>query len=372
MDSKLFTPIELRGLRLDNRIVVPPMCQYSAEEGNPTDWHRMHTGQFAVCGAGLFIVEATAVSPEGRITDGCLGLYTEAQEDGLRRLVEFFRRYGHVAPGIQLGHAGRKASTRRPLLGEPAAPLDQGGWQPLSPSQMAFEPGWPAPKAMDRNDLDRVRAAFAAAARRAHRAGFALLELHAAHGYLLHEFLSPVTNRRSDAYGGPFENRVRFPLEVFEAVRAAWPADKPVGVRVSATDWVEGGWSPEETARLAAILAYRGCDYIHVSSGGLSPDARIPAGPGYQVRFARMAREASGLPTIAVGMINSPWQAEQILRAGQADLVAVGRAMLFNPHWAWQAARELGQSAIYPRQYERGHPSTWHPADQGRPGPVRR
>ncbi len=372
MDSKLFTPITLRGLKLDNRIVVPPMCQYSAEEGNPTAWHHMHMGQFAVCGAGLFIAEATAVSPEGRITDGCLGLYTEAQEAGFRRIVDFFRRYGHVAPGIQLGHAGRKASTRRPLLGEPAAPLDDGGWQPLSPSDIPFEPDWPAPRAMDQGDLDRVREAFAAAARRADRAGFALLELHAAHGYLLHEFLSPLTNRRADAYGGSFENRIRFPLEVFQATRAVWPTEKPMGVRVSATDWVDGGWTPEETARLAAILAGLGCDYIHVSSGGLSPTARIPAGPGYQVRFAQRVREASGLPTIAVGMISSAVQAEQILRTGQADLVSVGRAMLFNPHWAWQAARELGQPVAYPRQYERGHPSTWHPADQGQPGPIRR
>ena len=372
MDSKLFTPIELRGLRLDNRIVVPPMCQYSAEAGSPTAWHHMHMGQFAVCGAGLFIVEATAVSPEGRITDGCLGLYTDAQEDGLRQIVEFFRRYGHVAPGIQLGHAGRKASTRRPLLGEPAATLDQGGWEPLAPSEIPFEPDWPAPKPMDPWDMDRVREAFAAAARRADRAGFALLELHAAHGYLLHEFLSPITNRRGDAYGGTFENRIRFPLAVFAAVRAAWPDDKPLGVRVSATDWMDGGWTPEETARLAALLAGLGCDFIHVSSGGISPDARIPAGPGYQVRFAQAVRDASGLPTIAVGMISSAWQAEQILRAWQADLVAVGRAMLFNPHWAWQAARELGQRALYPRQYERGHPSTWHPADHGKPGPMRR
>ncbi len=372
MDSILFSPLRLRGMTLDNRIVVAPMCQYSAQEGNPNDWHLMHMGQFAVCGAGLFITEATAVSPEGRITDKCLGLYTDAQEQGMGRIIEFFHRYGHVAPGIQLGHAGRKASTRPPLSREPAAPLEQGGWQPLSVSGLALEPDWPLPRSMDRNDMDRVREAFIGSARRAERAGFALLELHAAHGYLLHEFLSPLTNRRADAYGGDFEDRIRFPLEVFDAVRTAWPDDKPMGVRVSATDWIEGGWTPEETARLAKILAHRGCDYIHVSSGGIAFAARIPAGPGYQVRFAQMIREASGMPTIAVGLIADPFQAEQIVRSGQADMVALGRAMLFNPHWAWQAARELGQTAVYPRQYERGHPALWHAADQGKAGPIRR
>jgi 2,4-dienoyl-CoA reductase-like NADH-dependent reductase (Old Yellow Enzyme family) len=371
MDSALFSPVTLRGLRLANRIVVAPMCQYSAHDGNPTDWHFMHMTQFAVCGAGLFITEATAVEPEGRISDRCLGLYSDRQEAALGRILNFFHRHGHVAPGIQLNHAGRKASTRPPRIGEPAAFLDSGGWQPLSVSGLALEPGWPQPRTMNRDDLDRVREAFAAAAVRADRIGFELVEIHGAHGYLIHEFLSPITNRRRDAYGGPFENRIRFPLEVFDAVRSVWPERKPLGMRVSATDWIDGGWNPLETAALARILKDRGCDYIHVSSGGIATGAVIPTGPGYQVRLAQQVREASGLTTIAVGQITSPVQAEQVVRSGQADLVALARTMLFNPHWAWQAAEELGQAAVYPRQYERGRPSVRHAGDHGKSGPAR-
>lgn len=359
MESQLFAPLRLRGLTLPNRIVVAPMCQYSAREGIPTDWHLMHMGQFSVSGAGLFIAEATAVSPEGRITDRCLGLYNDEQEAGLGRIVRFFEQYGHAVPGIQLGHAGRKASTRVPRIGSPAAPLEEGGWLPLSVSGIPLAEDWPQPRSMDDDDLSRVRKAFSDAACRACRAGFQLLELHCAHGYLLHEFLSPITNHRTDAYGGSFDNRVRFPLEVFDAVRAVWPDQCPMGVRVSATDWMDGGWTVAQTAAMARLLAQRGCDYIHVSSGGLSPEARIPAGPGYQVGFAQAVREASGLPTIAVGQIAAPFQAEQILRSGQADMVALARPMLFDPHWAWKAARELGQDAAYPPQYERAHPSFW-------------
>lgn len=367
MTAKLFSEITLRGLTLNNRIAVAPMCQYSADKGNPTDWHRMHMAKFSVCGAGLFIAEATAVLPAGRITDVCLGLYSDEQEANFRHIIDFFKRYGQAAPAIQLSHAGRKASTQKPLLGIAPSPLDQGGWQPLSVSGIALQSGWPKPKTIDRDDMDRIRDAFVAAALRADRIGFQLLELHGAHGYLIHEFLSPISNHRSDTYGGSFENRIRFPVEVFEAVRTAWPDDKPLGVRVSATDWVDGGWTPDETVALTRILKQHGCDYIHVSSGGIAPGEKIPMGPGYQVKFAQQIREAAGITTIAVGQIIDPFQAEHIIRTGQADMVALGRPMLFNPHWAWQAACALGEPAAYARQYERGDPSVWRRFNETRP-----
>jgi 2,4-dienoyl-CoA reductase-like NADH-dependent reductase (Old Yellow Enzyme family) len=358
MDSALFSPIRLRGLTLKNRVVVAPMCQYSATDGSASDWHVMHMGQFAVSGSGAFICEATGVNPEGRISDRCLGLYSDDNENALARVVAFCKAWGNTPVGIQLAHAGRKGSTTAAGSGLPPGPLPQGGWPTVAPSALPFAPGWPAPRALDAAGLARTRDAFVAAAVRAQRIGFDLIELHAAHGYLLHQFLSPLSNRRTDAYGGSLENRLRFPLEVFDAVRAAWPADKPLGIRVSATDWVDGGWTVEDTIVLARALEARGCDFFHVSSGGNTPDAAIPAGPGYQVSLAARIKAAlAAMPVVAVGQVTSGQQAETIVRTGQADMVALARAMLFNPHWTWQAAAELGAETAYPYQYARCHPS---------------
>ena len=358
MDSVLFSPLRLRGLTLKNRVVVAPMCQYSATDGIAGDWHLMHMGQFAVSGSGAFICEATAVGPEGRISDRCLGLYSDETERALARVVAFCKQWGNTPIGIQLAHAGRKGSTTAAGSGLPPGPLPEGGWTNVAPSAVPFAPGWPTPEALDAAGLARVRDAFAAAAVRARRAGFDLIEIHAAHGYLLHQFLSPLSNRRTDPYGGPLDNRLRFPLEVFDAVRAAWPDDRPLGIRVSATDWVDGGWTVEDTVALAQALEARGCDFFHVSSGGSAPDAAIPAGPGYQVPLAARVKAATaGMPVVAVGQIAEARQAETILRSGQADLVALGRTMLFNPHWTWQAAADLGAEAAYPYQYARCHPS---------------
>lgn len=357
MESALFSPLRLRGLTLSNRVIVAPMCQYSAIDGTASDWHLMHMGQFAVSGNGLFITEATAVSAEGRISDRCLGLYSDDNERALGRVVAFCKEWGNTPIGIQLAHAGRKASSSAPGTGLPPGPLRQGGWQTVAPSAIPFTADWPTPQALDGAGLDNVREAFVEAARRADRIGFDLIELHAAHGYLLHQFLSPLSNRRTDAYGGSLENRLRFPLEVFEAVRAVWPAEKPLGVRVSASDWVDGGWIIEDTIALAHALKARDCDFIHVSSGGSSPDAIIAGGPGYQVPFAARIKKETGMAVMAVGLITEPHQAETIVRTEQADMVALARAMLFNPHWAWQAAAALGAEATYPYQYARAHPS---------------
>jgi 2,4-dienoyl-CoA reductase-like NADH-dependent reductase (Old Yellow Enzyme family) len=359
MDSALFSPLRLRGLTLKNRVVVAPMCQYSATDGTAGDWHLMHMGQFAVAGCGLFITEATAVNAEGRISDRCLGLYSDETEAALGRVVTFCKQWGNAAVGIQLAHAGRKGSSSAPGSGLPPGPLTdaQGGWPTVAPSAVPFTPAWPVPQALDAAGLARVREDFAGAAVRAQRIGFDAIEIHAAHGYLLHQFLSPLSNRRTDAYGGSLENRLRFPLEVFDAVRAAWPAEKPLGMRISATDWVEGGWTVEDTVTLAKALEARGCDFFHVSSGGNTPDAAIPAGPGYQVPMAAHVKAATAMPIVAVGQISSALQAETIVRTGQADLVALARSMLFNPHWAWQAAADLGAEAAYPYQYARCHPS---------------
>jgi len=368
MDNVLFSPFRLRGLTMGNRVVVAPMCQYSATNGLAGDWHLMHMGQFAVAGNGLFITEATAVSPEGRISDRCLGLYSDDHERALGRVVAFCKQWGNTPIGIQLAHAGRKGSSAAPGGGRPPGPLGPDGWPTVAPSAVPFAAGWPAPRTLDADGLEGVRRAFVEAARRAARAGFDLIELHAAHGYLLHQFLSPLSNKRTDAYGGSLENRLRFPLEVFDAVRAVWPADRPLGVRVSATDWVDGGWTVDDTVALARALKARDCDFIHVSSGGTSMDATIPGGPGYQVPFAARIRAESGLAVIAVGLITGARQAETIVRSGQADLVALARAMLFNPHWTWQAAAALGAEATYPYQYARAHPSfRGMPHPPGRP-----
>jgi 2,4-dienoyl-CoA reductase-like NADH-dependent reductase (Old Yellow Enzyme family) len=356
MSSKLFTPIELRGLCLDNRIVVSPMCQYSADNGNAGDWHLMHLGQFSVSGAGLLMVEMTNVEARGRISPYCLGLYDNDNERALARVVAFCRRYGDIKIGVQLAHAGRKASTLPPWRGRKPLLPGESGWQTVSASAIAASDRSPPPTALTRDEIARLIDAFAAATHRAHRIGFDAIELHGAHGYLLHQFLSPLSNQREDDYGGSLENRMRFPLAVFDAVRAAWPHDKPVGIRVSAIDWVEGGWRMEDTVAFGHALAKRGCDWIDVSSGGLVAGENITVGPGYQVPFAEQVRKQTGLTTMAVGMITEPRQAEAIISSGQADMVALARGMLYDPRWAWHAAAELGAEVAYPNQYQRCRP----------------
>jgi 2,4-dienoyl-CoA reductase-like NADH-dependent reductase (Old Yellow Enzyme family) len=354
---KLFDPLRLRGLALANRIVVSPMCQYSALDGRASDWHLIHWGQMLMSGAGLFMIEATSVTAEGRITPACLGLYDDACEEALRTTLARARRQAPpVAVGLQLAHAGRKASSRVPWEGGQLIPRDALGWTPVAPSAVAHAAHEPPPAALGHEALARIGDAFACAARRAARAGIDALELHMAHGYLLHEFLSPLANRRADGYGGDFERRIRFPLEVFDAVREAWPAARPLGVRLSCTDWVEGGWTLAESIELARRLAARGCDWLDASGGGVSPAQKIPLAPGYQVHFARDIRRATGLVTMAVGMITRPEQAQDIVAAGDADLVAMARAFLWNPRWAWHAAAALDAAVQPPSQYLRAAP----------------
>ncbi|MCA3180360.1 MAG: NADH:flavin oxidoreductase/NADH oxidase [Burkholderiaceae bacterium] len=353
---RLFTPFTLRGLTLPNRIVVSPMCQYSADDGRATDWHVVHLGQMAVSGAGLLIIEATAVEPIGRITPGCLGLWDDETEAALARTLEAIRPLGSMPIGIQLGHAGRKASSGRPWEGGMLIPPERGGWGTVGPSALPHRPEEAPPVALDAAGLAALRARFADSTRRAARLGLQAIELHAAHGYLLHQFLSPLSNARTDAYGGSLENRMRFPLEVFETIREHWPSDRPLGVRVSATDWVEGTWDPDQTVAFAKALAARGCDWIDASSGGVSPRQQIPLGPGYQVPFARRIRAEVGIPTIAVGLVTESAHAESIVADGDADLVALARGLLWNPRWPWHAAAELGASVDVPRQYWRAQP----------------
>jgi len=355
--SRLFQPLALGALHLENRIVIAPMCQYSASEGTPGDWHVIHLGQLALSGAGLLIIEAAAVSPEGRISPRDLGLYSDANEAGLARVLHAVRAHSPMPIALQLAHAGRKASVRVPWEGgQQIGPEEPGGWKTVSASALPFLDGTDAPIALDAAGLARVRGAFAQAARRAARLGLDGIEIHAAHGYLLHQFLSPLSNQRTDAYGGSLENRMRFPLEVFEAVRGAFPAERPVWVRLSASDWVEGGWDVEQSVEFSRALAARGCAAIHVSSGGLSPAQAIALAPGYQVPFARRIRSAVELPTFAVGLITDPQQAEDILAAGDADAIALARAMLYDPRWPWHAAAQLGAQVRAPNQYLRSQP----------------
>jgi 2,4-dienoyl-CoA reductase-like NADH-dependent reductase (Old Yellow Enzyme family) len=356
MTSALFSPLRLRNLELPNRIVVSPMCQYSAEDGSATDWHLIHLGHLALGGAGLLFVEATAVEPIGRITPGCHGLYSDANEHALARVVAAIRRHSPIKLGIQLAHAGRKGSSEPPWRGGMLIPPEQGGWPPVAPSAIPQLPQEGPPVALDRAGIARIRDAFAASARRALRIGFDAIELHSAHGYLLHEFLSPIANRRDDEYGGSRENRMRFPLEVFDAVRAVWPAERPLGVRISATDWVDGGWDLEDSVAYARELKARGCDWIDCSGGGVSPQQKIPLGPGYQVPFSRRIRAEVGIPTVAVGLIAEPKHAEAIVADGEADLVAMARAMLYDPRWPWHAAAALGGEVRAPEQYWRCPP----------------
>ncbi len=360
MTSHLFSPITLKGVTLANRIVVSPMCQYSARDGSATDWHLMHLGSFSVAGSGLVLVEATAVEAAGRISPEDLGLYSDANEVALGRVVGFWREYGNTRLGIQLAHAGRKGSAHRPWEkdGAPLSP-EEGAWPTVGPSAVSYDENWPPPRALDRPGMEAVKAAFVKAAERAARLGFEVLEMHSAHGYLLHEFLSPLSNLRQDEYGGALENRLRFPLEVFEAMRAVWPEARPLGVRISATDFIPGGWDLADSIIYAAALKERGCDFIDVSGGALAPQQHIEVKLGYQVPYAAAIRREVGIPTIAVGMIIYPQQAEEIIAGGQADMVALARAMLFNPHWAWHAAETLGEEAAYPPQYQLARPARW-------------
>ena len=349
----LFEPLELRSLRLRNRIVVSPMCEYSAIEGVVQPWHLVHLGSRAVGGAGLVIAEATAVEARGRISPGDVGLYDEAQLEAWQPVTAFIRSQGAVA-GVQLAHAGRKASVAAPWLG--GAPLSpaQGGWSPIvAPSALSFTPASAQPESLDEAGIQSIVAGFAAAAQRALAAGFELVELHAAHGYLLHQFLSPLSNQREDGYGGSFEHRARVVIEVVDAVRAVWPERLPLLIRLSATDWVQGGWDLEQTCALVELLRGRGVDLFDISSGGLIADARIPSGPGYQVGFAAAVRARCAVRTSAVGMITAPEQADQIVRSEQADLVMLARELLRDPYWPRRAASALRANIEVPPQYQR-------------------
>ena len=355
--THLFSPLRVGKLELRNRIVIAPMCQYSAEQGCATDWHLIHLGHLALSGAALLTIEATAVVPEGRISARDLGLWSDETEAALARTLESIRRWSDIPVAIQLAHAGRKASTNVPWEGgaqiPPGAPH---GWQTVAPSAVPFSEGQHPPAALDKASMNRTCDAFARAAERAARLGLDAVQIHGAHGYLLHQFLSPLSNRREDEYGVSLENRMRFPLEVFDAVRAAFPSDRPVSMRVSGTDWAEGGWNIEETIALAQALERRGCGAIHVSSGGLTPLQRIPIGPSYQVPLARAVKQAVSIPVVAVGLITEFEQAEAIVATGDADLVAIARAILYDPRWPWHAAAHFGASVSAPNQYLRSQP----------------
>ena len=355
--SALFSPIRLRELALPNRIMVAPMCQYSAEDGEANDWHFTHINSLALSGAAMFCIEATHVEPIGRITPGCLGLWDDATEAALKPILASVRRRSKIAVAMQIAHAGRKGSSHRPWHGGQQIPLAEGGWQTEGPSDVPHKEGELPPRALDAQGLKRVREAFVDTARRAMRLGIDAIEVHSAHGYLLHQFLSPIANKRTDQYGGSLQNRMRYPLEVFDAIREVVPGNKPVGVKVSATDWVEGGWDLEQTIEYAQELKKRGVDWIDVSSAGVSPLQKISLSPGYQVPFAEAVRKATGLTTIAVGLITEAKQAEEVVASGKADMVALARAMLYDPRWAWHAAAELGGQVFAPPQYWRSQPS---------------
>jgi 2,4-dienoyl-CoA reductase-like NADH-dependent reductase (Old Yellow Enzyme family) len=354
--SALFSPIHLRDLALPNRVMVAPMCQYSAEGGKANDWHFTHINNLALSGAAMFCVEATHVEAIGRITPGCLGLWNDATESALRPVLASVRRHSTIAIAIQLAHAGRKGSSHKPWEGGQQIPVAEGGWQTVGPSPVEHKEGELKPLELDAVGLKRVRDAFVESARRAARLGIDAVELHCAHGYLLHQFLSPISNRRSDKYGGSLQNRMRYPLEVFDAVRAVFPSRKPVGIKVSATDWVDGGWDLEQTIAFAKELKKRNVDWIDVSSGGISPHQKIPLSPGYQLPFAQAIKEATGVTTMAVGLITEANHAEEIVASGKADMVALARGMLYDPRWAWHAAAQLGGEVFAPPQYWRSQP----------------
>ncbi|MDH2910133.1 MAG: NADH:flavin oxidoreductase/NADH oxidase [Candidatus Eremiobacteraeota bacterium] len=356
MPASLLSPFSLRSVAISNRVVVSPMCQYSAIDGTASDWHLVNLGHLALSGPGLVFFEATHVNPEGRITPHCLGLYSDENERGLKRVVDFLKTWTQSRVGIQLGHAGRKGGTKPPFSAGNLPP-NPALWQPVAPSALAYDEGWAEPIALDRAGIANAIADFVAAAQRARRAGVEVVELHFAHGYLAHQFLSPLSNRRDDEYGGTLENRMRFSLELFQAVRDALPAEMPVGVRLSATDFVEGGWDLDSSIVLVRRLAERGCDFVDVSGGGLSPLQKIHPAPGYQVGFAKAIRAATGMATIAVGMIVDPEYADRIVRDGEADFVALARGFLRDPRWLWNAVDRLGGESFVPPQYARGRQS---------------
>ncbi len=354
--AHLFEALKLRDVQLPNRIAVSPMCQYSCTDGMANDWHLVHLGTRAVGGAALVFTEATAVAPEGRISPQDMGLWSDRHIEPLARIVRFLHEQGSFA-GMQLAHAGRKASTRRPWEGEGLLPESEGGWRRVvAPSAIPFSETYPRPQALAEAEIHEVVDAFAAAARRAARAGFDVLEIHSAHGYLLHEFLSPLANRRDDQYGGSFENRTRIVRELVAAVRKVWPERRPLFLRISSTDWVPGGWDVEQSVELARQVRALGVDLMDCSSAGIVPGAKIPLGPGYQTAFAERIRREAGIATGAVGLITEPTQADHIIRTGQADLVLLARQMLRDPHWPLRAARELGQPQSWPVQYLRAAP----------------
>lgn len=356
MSSKLFTPLKLRELHLPNRIMVGPMGQYSSSQGCMGTWHMMHLGSLSVSGAGLLILEATAVAPHGRLSPGDPGLWCDDNEAAMVPILDFCRTHGGARLGIQIFHSGRKGSVSVAWEGQKALAPENGGWTPRAASEIPY-PRRNMPQVLDSAGISGMIDDFVAATRRADRLGFDLIELHAAHGYLLHNFLSPLTNQRSDSYGGSLTNRMRFPLEVFDAMRADWPAHKPLGVRISATDWAEGGWTIEDSVAFAEALKARGCDYITASSGGAVTEQKLTVGPGYQVPFAETIRRRTGICTVAVGLITEARQAEDILATGKADMVGLARTLLYEPRWPWHAAAELGEEIFYPKQYERAHPS---------------
>ena len=355
MSQTLFSPFQLRSVEFPNRIGVSSMCQYSSEDGFASDWHLVHLGSRAQGGAGLVMVEASAVMPEGRITPGDLGIWKNEHIPELQRIARFIHSQGARA-GIQLAHAGRKASMSVPFGGERLLSPEEGGWQTVGPSAVAFSPAYSTPVELDRAGIDAIVKAFRQAAGRAHQAGFDLVEIHAAHGYLIHEFLSPLSNRRADEYGGSLEDRIRFALQVVDAVRAEWPEQLPLLVRISATDWAEGGWNADESVELARQLLRHGVDLVDCSSGGLVPKAQIPAGPGFQVQFADRIRREAGIATAAVGLITDPAQANTIVEQGQADLVLLAREMLRDPYWALHTAAALNEAVSWPTQYLRAAP----------------
>ncbi|MFP9230545.1 NADH:flavin oxidoreductase/NADH oxidase [Pectobacterium cacticida] len=354
--SQLFTPLSLGKLELPNRIIIAPMCQYSAENGKATAWHTMHLGNLSHSGAGLLIIEATAVSPEGRISPCDLGLWDDATEQALTATIHAVKTYSTMPLGIQLGHAGRKASTDVPWSGRAFLRPEQGGWQTIAPSPLPYNASDVPPVEMSEQHIHTLIESFVDSAKRADRVGFDLIEIHAAHGYLLHQFLSPLTNQRTDNYGGTLQNRMRLVLEIYRAVRDVFPANKAVGIRISATDGVDGGWDLEQSVQLSKALHDLGCDFIHVSSGGLSPLQQIHPAPNYQVPYAQRIKQEVGITTIAVGLITEPEQAEAIVATGEADAVGLARAILFDPRWPWHAAARLGAQVSAPAQYWRSEP----------------
>jgi 2,4-dienoyl-CoA reductase-like NADH-dependent reductase (Old Yellow Enzyme family) len=359
MTSALFSPIRLADLELANPIVVPPMCQYSADDGVASDWHTSHLGMLANSGAALVVLEATGIERRGRISHGCLGLYSDDCEAALARLVAHCRRYGSAKVGIQLAHAGRKASARRPWEGSQPLTAAEDPWETIAPSAIPFGPDWPAPRAMTAADMERVRDNFVNAAKRAVRAGVDAIELHGAHGYLLHSFVSPISNKRGDEYGGSLAARMRYPLEIARTVRAAIPKGMPLGARITGSDWIEGGLTADDAAAFASALKDAGLDFVCVSSGGISSDARPAVVANTNVEFAEKVKRKAGIATRTVGMIATPKQAEAIIAEGKADMVALARAMLDDPHWGWHAAQALGAEVVRPRQYQRAAPKVW-------------